>query len=85
MRFDDRMPVADIARALHLDQRRLYRTIERILGALRAAMVADGVGKEDVEALLMDEKREWHQGRETPGPADGGAAVEQRRQSWLQQ
>jgi RNA polymerase sigma factor for flagellar operon FliA len=49
MRYDDRMPVADIARALHLDQRRLYRTIERILGSLRAAMAADGISEADVE------------------------------------
>ena len=43
MRFDDRMPVADIARVLHLDQRRLYRTIDRIVAALRSAMAADGI------------------------------------------
>jgi RNA polymerase sigma factor for flagellar operon FliA len=43
MRYDDRMPVADIARVLHLDQRRLYRTIDRIVARLRKAMAADGI------------------------------------------
>ena len=43
MRFESHMPVADIARALHLDQRRLYRTIERILDRLRKAMAAEGI------------------------------------------
>lgn len=49
MRYDDRMPVADIARVLHLDQRRLYRTIDRILGTLRKAMAADGIGSLEIE------------------------------------
>lgn len=43
MRFDDRMPVADIARVLHLDPRRLYRTFERIVEKLREAMAGDGI------------------------------------------
>ena len=30
MRFEDSVPVADIARALHLNQKRLYRTIEHL-------------------------------------------------------
>src|SRR5262249_59613686 len=34
MRFEDSIPVADIARALHLNQKRLYRTIERVLARL---------------------------------------------------
>ena len=34
--------MADIARALHLDQKRLYRTIERLLADLRALLKAEG-------------------------------------------
>ena len=52
MRFEDRMAIADIARALHLEQRPLYRTIERVLSTIGASMRADGVSKADVEALF---------------------------------
>jgi RNA polymerase sigma factor (sigma-70 family) len=38
MRFEDALPVATIARVLQLDQKRLYRTIERILKQIRAAL-----------------------------------------------
>lgn len=54
MRFDDGVPVADIARALHLNQRRLYRTIEALLAQLCSALEADGVARADVRALFAD-------------------------------
>src|SRR6266536_1226466 len=38
MRFYDGVPVVDIARALHLDQKRLYRRIERLLADLRVRL-----------------------------------------------
>src|SRR5262245_27631597 len=38
MRFEDRLSVADIARTLTLDQRRLYRTIEQLLANLGASL-----------------------------------------------
>jgi RNA polymerase sigma factor (sigma-70 family) len=38
MRFEDAMPVSSIARALQLDQKRLYRMIQRILKDVRAAL-----------------------------------------------
>jgi RNA polymerase sigma factor (sigma-70 family) len=43
MRFDDAMTVAAISRTLQLDQKRLYRTIDRILSRLRGALRAEGV------------------------------------------
>ena len=55
MRFDDRIPVADIARALHLNQRRLYRTLERILAQIAVSMANEGVSKADVQALFANE------------------------------
>lgn len=54
MRFDDGMPVADIARALHLDQKRLYRTIERLLADLRGRLTAEGISRDDVDDLFAD-------------------------------
>ena len=52
MRFDDRVAVSDIARALNLEQRPLYRTIERVLAVIEKAMTAEGVSKADVAELL---------------------------------
>jgi RNA polymerase sigma factor (sigma-70 family) len=52
MRFDDRVPVADIARALNLNQRRLYRTLERILAQIGASMAGEGVSRAEVQALF---------------------------------
>jgi len=54
MRFDDAFPVSEIAAALRLDQKRLYRTIEGILERLRTGLVADGLSLEDVTALFTD-------------------------------
>ncbi len=43
MRFEDGFSIADIARALHLDQKPLYRRLEQILRRLREALLAAGV------------------------------------------
>jgi RNA polymerase sigma factor for flagellar operon FliA len=52
MRFEDGMTVSNIARALHLDQKRLYRTLDGILSRLGESLIRDGVSKEDVGALF---------------------------------
>ena len=43
LRFQDGLAVADIARALHLDQKPLYRRFEELLRRLRAALEAAGI------------------------------------------
>jgi RNA polymerase sigma factor (sigma-70 family) len=83
MRFEDRVAVVDIARALHLDQRRLYRTIERLLSTIGASMAADGISRADVVSLFAEGDRSWSQGRDD---VENGAAelrVEEKRSSWL--
>ena len=52
MRFEDSVPVADIARALHLNQKRLYRTIVQLLATLRRGLEADGISREEANALF---------------------------------
>ena len=52
MRFEDSVPVADIARALHLNQKRLYRTIEQLLVALRRGLEAEGISRDEANALF---------------------------------
>jgi RNA polymerase sigma factor (sigma-70 family) len=59
MRFEQRMAVADIARALNLEQRPLYRTFERIKAVMRERMTADGIGKSDVDALFEEHDVTW--------------------------
>lgn len=67
MRFEQGMRVADIARLLRLDQKRLYRTIERTLAGLRVALEAEGIGSGDISATLADACR--------PAPANPSGAV----------
>jgi RNA polymerase sigma factor for flagellar operon FliA len=52
MRFDDGAQVAQIAAALHLDQKATYRRIARILKGLRASLEDQGFDGRAVQALL---------------------------------
>ncbi|HXO39886.1 MAG TPA: sigma-70 family RNA polymerase sigma factor [Thermoanaerobaculia bacterium] len=45
MRFDEGKPIAQIARALRLDPKPLYRRIERLLRELRVACESAGIGR----------------------------------------
>ena len=54
MRFEDRVSVADIARALSLDQRRLYRTIEGLLETIGTSLRAEGISAHDIEEIFAD-------------------------------
>src|SRR5207249_873047 len=51
MQFQDAMSVADIARALHLDQKRLYRTVERVLATVRDGLLGGGSDAGEVREL----------------------------------
>ena len=52
MKFEQGMRVADIARVLQCDQKRLYRSIDHTLAHLREMLEAEGVRVSDVRALL---------------------------------
>ena len=54
MRFEDAVPVADIARALHLNQKRLYRTIGQLLERIRKSLEAEDISRDDVNALFAE-------------------------------
>lgn len=84
MRFEDSAAISDIARALHLDQRPLYRTLERLLKTVAASMEAEGISRAEVDALLNAPAVEW--GKD-PGtgplpPADAGRDA-RKGASWL--
>lgn len=51
LRFWEDMSVADVARVLHLEQKPLYRRLERLLGELRAALERVGVSAESLAFL----------------------------------
>ena len=72
MRFEDRLSVVDIARALSLDQRRLYRTIEDLLASIGASLRADGIGQSEVATLFADQGLTWS---EPPSDAESARSV----------
>ncbi len=54
MRFGDGFQVAQIARALHLDQRQLYRRIDRFLAELRGHLGRAGITPKAAAEVLAD-------------------------------
>ena len=85
MRFEDSVPVADIARALHLNQKRLYRTIEQLLATLRQGLEAEGLGCDEVRALFADgvlSEVAVHDAHQRAGAADAPRPTERARTLW---
>ena len=83
MRFEDRVPVVDIARALQLEQRHLYRTIESLLKTISTSMHAEGITKSDVATLFSGGDVEWsHSGRVTPTSEAALPPTTPKRASW---
>ncbi len=54
MHFEDSVSVADIARALQLNQKQLYRRLEQLLAGLRRSLETEGISREEVAALFDD-------------------------------
>jgi len=54
LRFEAGMTVATIARTLQVDQKPLYRRIDRLLAVFRASLQAAGMTADDAEALIGD-------------------------------
>jgi len=58
MRFWGARRVPDIARALGLDQRKVYKRIERLLLKMRSALQAGGVSRSDIDEILARNDQE---------------------------
>ncbi|HET6764428.1 MAG TPA: sigma-70 family RNA polymerase sigma factor [Longimicrobiaceae bacterium] len=56
LRFWHGLSVADTARALAIEQKPLYRRIERALAELRKGLEAAGISREELRELLMDQE-----------------------------
>ncbi|HEX3530986.1 MAG TPA: sigma-70 family RNA polymerase sigma factor, partial [Thermoanaerobaculia bacterium] len=54
------MTVAQIAKALRLEQKPLYRRIEKILKTLRSQLEKEGVRKEEIAEILSAPERDFH-------------------------
>ena len=52
LKFQEDLGVADIARALHLEQKPLYRRLDMLLRRLRQALEAAGIGRDDATNVL---------------------------------
>lgn len=52
MRFADAIPIVDIARALRIDDRALYKRIDKLLRSLRRRLEHEGVDREQARAIL---------------------------------
>jgi RNA polymerase sigma factor for flagellar operon FliA len=52
MRYWDGLKVPDIARRLRLEQKKLYKRLDRLFGGMRSALERAGVGKAEVGTLL---------------------------------
>jgi RNA polymerase sigma factor (sigma-70 family) len=52
MRFWGAQRVADIAELLHLDAKKTYKRIERLLGRLRESLERAGIARKDIDDLL---------------------------------
>lgn len=52
LRFLRGRKVPEIARVLHLDQKKLYKRLDKLFATLRRALESAGVSRSDVEALL---------------------------------
>jgi RNA polymerase sigma factor (sigma-70 family) len=83
MRFEDSIAVADIARALHLNQKRLYRTLEQLLATLRRGLEAEGIDRDEAAALFAGavdvESPDTQQRAGEAGPPE---PAERARASW---
>jgi RNA polymerase sigma factor (sigma-70 family) len=55
LRFWEGLSVADIARALKLDQKPLYRRVDRLLATLRLELERSGVSRDHVRSLLGED------------------------------
>jgi len=52
MRFWSNRRIGDIAEALGIDSRKMYKRFDRMLSSLREALVRAGVDRQDIEAMI---------------------------------
>ena len=85
MQFKDGMSVADIARTLGLDQKRLYRTLERVMTTLRDGLLGEGIKPADVRELIESGALGDIDDDEPQGGRGAAPFIERARTPWRRQ
>lgn len=82
LRFRDGRTIAEISRALRLDQKALYRRVDRCLAALLAGLQAGGIDKAQAMEILRSSavSVEWTEG--TDGTLPARPSMGQGEQEW---
>lgn len=82
LRFASEMTVAQISRALHIDQQTLYRSFYKHFAGLRAVLEKAGVSAQDIESLIGNDTvlLDFHLKKPDPRPSDGGEGEDKGRQ-----
>jgi len=60
LRFWGSRKVPEIARIVHIDQKKIYKRLEKLFGVLRQALEAAGVKRADVDRMLGSGDQEIH-------------------------
>jgi len=60
LRFWDGRKVPEIARIVHIDQKKIYKRLEKLFGVLRQALETAGVKRADVDKMLGSGDQEIH-------------------------
>jgi RNA polymerase sigma factor (sigma-70 family) len=73
MRFWHAAKVPEIAAALHIDQKKLYKRIDRVVATLRDALERAGIDRADIGDLLThaDHNLTLHAEKRVPRPSQG--------------
>lgn len=82
LRFEDGQTVAAIATMLRLDQKSLYRRLDRLLRDLRAGLEARGVSAAEVTDLLGDGPLEVERGAAAPETGPGRPSIARGADTW---
>ena len=75
LRFEGGMSVADVSRTLRIEQKPLYRRLQRALAVLRKRLESAGVSSEDAEEILTDRNADLDFGFKGELVAHGGSSA----------
>lgn len=62
MRFWDACKVPDIARTLHIEQKKIYKRLDKLFAVMRRALETAGIGRREIGTLLAGGDQEIHLG-----------------------
>jgi RNA polymerase sigma factor (sigma-70 family) len=84
MRFWEARKVPDIAERLKLDQKKVYKRLDKLYASLRSPLEEAGIHRQEVDALLTNGDQElcFHAGNPSSGPSQpvGGEAEKGRKE-----